>query len=242
MTWSLKNPTRMHDPEGLGRRADLAADQISGSIKSMFGTAHYSASVVHIGSATAPHFEHLSGALEPSNFEHQVASLLPRSSARTRSTSSLMPLMVWSADQSDWQMAPDITSAMKLCPGLKNMPAALALPSGENKYLLLALWASKREDVTYSTGDTTPGAAGFRENNHTNSALRVPTLTASERDCLAWSARGKTTGEISQIMALSEHTVNHYFGLAGTKLNASNRTHCVAKAIKLGLIALHEIA
>ena len=47
--------------------------------------------------------------------------------------------------------------------------------------------------------------------------------------------------EIGKILSLSEHTVNHYFTLSATKLGATNRTHAVAKAIKVGLIDLDEI-
>ena len=66
-------------------------------------------------------------------------------------------------------------------------------------------------------------------------------LSASERSCLVWCACGKTSGEIGTILSLSEHTVNHYFTLAGQKLGTNNRVHTVARAIKLGLIDLSEL-
>ena len=66
-------------------------------------------------------------------------------------------------------------------------------------------------------------------------------LSASERNCLVWCACGKTSGEIGTILSLSEHTVNHYFTLAGQKLGTNNRVHTVARAIKLGLIDLSEL-
>ena len=67
------------------------------------------------------------------------------------------------------------------------------------------------------------------------------TLSASERSCLVWCACGKTSGEIGTILSLSEHTVNHYFTIAGQKLGTNNRVHTVARAIKLGLIDLSEL-
>ena len=66
-------------------------------------------------------------------------------------------------------------------------------------------------------------------------------LNASERNCLVWCACGKTSGEIGTILSLSEHTVNHYFTLAGQKLGTNNRVHTVARAIKLGLIDPSEL-
>ncbi|MEP1206313.1 MAG: helix-turn-helix transcriptional regulator [Rhizobiaceae bacterium] len=69
----------------------------------------------------------------------------------------------------------------------------------------------------------------------------LPMLSASERNCLVWCACGKTSGEIGKILSLSEHTVNHYFSLAGQKLGTLNRVHTVSKAIQLGLIDLSEL-
>ena len=71
--------------------------------------------------------------------------------------------------------------------------------------------------------------------------LDLPSLSASERNCLVWCACGKTSGEIGSILSLSEHTVNHYFSLAGQKLGTQNRVHTVSRAIQLGLIDLSEL-
>jgi LuxR family transcriptional regulator, quorum-sensing system regulator BjaR1 len=61
-------------------------------------------------------------------------------------------------------------------------------------------------------------------------------LTAREIDCLIWTSAGKTSSEISEILALSEHTVNHYLNRAAKKLGTVNRTQAVAKALRIGLI------
>ncbi|MBB3944937.1 DNA-binding CsgD family transcriptional regulator [Rhizobium skierniewicense] len=66
---------------------------------------------------------------------------------------------------------------------------------------------------------------------------RIPdTLTDREIDCLNWTAAGKTSVEIAEILSLSEHTVNHYLNRATKKLNTVNRTQAVAKALRVGLI------
>lgn len=63
-------------------------------------------------------------------------------------------------------------------------------------------------------------------------------LTDRERDVLAWAARGKTTSVTAEILGISPKTVDVYAASAIEKLGAGNRTHAVAKAIKLGLIDL----
>jgi DNA-binding CsgD family transcriptional regulator len=64
----------------------------------------------------------------------------------------------------------------------------------------------------------------------------VDTLTEREIDCLNWTAAGKTSAEIAEILTLSEHTVNHYLNRATKKLDTVNRTQAVAKALRVGLI------
>lgn len=66
-------------------------------------------------------------------------------------------------------------------------------------------------------------------------------LTAGERRVLLWCGNGKTSFEISRILGLSEHTVNHYIASAVRKLDATNRTHAIAKAIKMGIVDVSDI-
>ncbi|MCD1265216.1 LuxR family transcriptional regulator [Shinella sumterensis] len=61
-------------------------------------------------------------------------------------------------------------------------------------------------------------------------------LTEREVQCLSWTAAGKTSLEIAEILGLSEHTVNHYLNQVTRKLEAVNRTQAVVKAIRRGLI------
>lgn len=62
------------------------------------------------------------------------------------------------------------------------------------------------------------------------------TLTDREIDCLNWTAAGKTSAEIAEILSLSEHTINHHLNRATKKLDTVNRTQAVAKALRAGLI------
>jgi LuxR family transcriptional regulator, quorum-sensing system regulator BjaR1 len=61
-------------------------------------------------------------------------------------------------------------------------------------------------------------------------------LNKREIECLYWSAEGKSSSEISTIISLSEHTVNHYLIACCRKLDAVNRVQAVAKAVRHGLI------
>ena len=61
-------------------------------------------------------------------------------------------------------------------------------------------------------------------------------LAPRERECLLWTARGKTAWEIATILSLSQDTVVHYLKSAAAKLGVHNKTHAVVKAILLGLV------
>ncbi|MGG6896485.1 MULTISPECIES: helix-turn-helix transcriptional regulator [Rhizobium] len=63
------------------------------------------------------------------------------------------------------------------------------------------------------------------------------TLSARELEVVRWTAQGKTSVEIGQILSLSDHTVNAYMMNAIKKLDCVNRTQLVAKAIRLKLIS-----
>jgi len=62
-------------------------------------------------------------------------------------------------------------------------------------------------------------------------------LTERERECLCWTAAGKTSVEIAAILGISPHTVDHYLTTAGQKLDTVNRAHTVATALRRGMIA-----
>ena len=61
-------------------------------------------------------------------------------------------------------------------------------------------------------------------------------LTAREQQCLLWCAEGKTTWETSQILGISERTVIYHIQNATEKLNVSNRSQAIARAVAMGLI------
>lgn len=62
-------------------------------------------------------------------------------------------------------------------------------------------------------------------------------LTARERECLLWTARGKTAWEIARIVGRSRGTVNFHLQSAMRKLDAVNKTQAVAIAVSAGLLS-----
>ncbi|MES2759847.1 MAG: autoinducer binding domain-containing protein [Pseudomonadota bacterium] len=61
-------------------------------------------------------------------------------------------------------------------------------------------------------------------------------LTEREREVLRWTADGKTSGEIGDILNLAERTVNFHVNNAMTKLGTSNKTATVLRAAMLRLL------
>lgn len=64
----------------------------------------------------------------------------------------------------------------------------------------------------------------------------TPHLTCKEKELLKWLTTGKTSWEISQIMAIAEGVINNMTAALRQKLNATNKSHLVFKAIRLNLV------
>ena len=61
-------------------------------------------------------------------------------------------------------------------------------------------------------------------------------LTAREIAVLRWTADGKTSHEVGELMHISERTVNFHVTNTLIKLNAPNKTAAAIKAAILGLL------
>ncbi len=68
-------------------------------------------------------------------------------------------------------------------------------------------------------------------------STQSPQLSSRERDCLHWTAAGRTTGAIGSLLGIAERTVTFHLANARRKLGAVNTHHAVSKAITLGLVA-----
>jgi DNA-binding CsgD family transcriptional regulator len=61
-------------------------------------------------------------------------------------------------------------------------------------------------------------------------------LTVRETEVVRWTSEGKTSSEIAIILGLSEHTIISHITAAARKLNAVNRAHMIAIAVRRGLV------
>lgn len=62
-------------------------------------------------------------------------------------------------------------------------------------------------------------------------APTTESLTPREIECLSWTAKGKTSWATSRILDVSENTVIFHLRNAIKKLEVTNRSHAVAKAV-----------
>ena len=69
-----------------------------------------------------------------------------------------------------------------------------------------------------------------------NQSEDIPSVSKRELECLKLTANGYTSEEIARLLKLSVHTANQYLTNTTQKLNAMNRMHAVAKALRMGLI------
>lgn len=65
---------------------------------------------------------------------------------------------------------------------------------------------------------------------------KLASISKRELECLRLTANGYTSAEIARLLGLSVHTTNQYLSSATVKLDAVNRSHAVAKALRLELI------
>jgi DNA-binding CsgD family transcriptional regulator len=65
---------------------------------------------------------------------------------------------------------------------------------------------------------------------------RQPDLTGREIEILKWTGDGKTSGEISDLLSVSENTVKFHIKNAVAKLQTANKTAAVVRAAMLGLL------
>lgn len=64
----------------------------------------------------------------------------------------------------------------------------------------------------------------------------VHNLSFREKECILWTARGKSSWETGIILGISENTVNFHIKRAMRKLDAASRRVAAIKAVNLGII------
>lgn len=115
--------------------------------------------------------------------------------------------------------------------------------NGEKILLSLAV-GSEGRDAQLAIGNAQPFVPSLLAHVHEtlrlllvgSAATQNIQLSVREKECLLWSAEGKTAWEISQILHISERTVVFHLQNASEKLGVVNRQQAVARAIALGVI------
>ena len=101
-------------------------------------------------------------------------------------------------------------------------------------HVLMVYWAQKAHDLIL---DSLKISSYFKASNSQEN-LKDAVLSVKETEVLSWAAIGKTNQEIAQTMDIQLDDVIIYMKSALKKLNVSNKTHAISKAIYLGLIEL----
>lgn len=77
----------------------------------------------------------------------------------------------------------------------------------------------------------------YTELNREKNVAKVISLSQRESDVLHWAAMGKSNSTIADILGISPHTVDTLMRRCFKKLDVSNRTSAVLKAVSSGLIS-----
>lgn len=97
--------------------------------------------------------------------------------------------------------------------------------------------AAERFSLQMFTHYCNDRVARIRGSENMRAGTDQPALSIRERDCLSWSAKGKTAAEVAMILGISENTANFHYKNTMRKLSVHTKSHAVARAITLGLIA-----
>lgn len=113
--------------------------------------------------------------------------------------------------------------------------AVLNLGTSLSASELEKIWRKNCKDIVFLVSYTHERIV---RNSFANAKATGVVLSDRERECLAWTAAGKTTWEVSQILGISKETVISHLKNAMRKLGVYSKHHAVVKAIVHGLISI----
>jgi DNA-binding CsgD family transcriptional regulator len=149
----------------------------------------------------------------------------------------------WWAGDDDWLIAASLTRCLwaERVPAPDGMPAALVLPlvDENNHASVVVLWGNRIALSMPALADMQARCLSLFARLvrlQPQPARAAPPISRRELECLRLTANGQTSEEIAATLGLSVHTANQYLTNSTQKLNAMNRMHAVAKALRLGLI------
>lgn len=71
--------------------------------------------------------------------------------------------------------------------------------------------------------------------------VTAPVISDRQRECILWSARGKSAGETATILGISPETVNQHLKLARERYDVHTRQSLVLSALFDGIIGFRDI-
>ncbi len=187
----------------------------------------------------------ISGRLDVESQEHLLTCRLEELAAAVKKPGESLLPFIWSEQLNRWTPIGGSTEFSAKWPfgDAECLTLGLFFPSGNSGILGFVLKDVRRDGTgTQLERFHSLGLVIVARTIQLQSPGAPRVLSKNERLCLVWCAKGKTSLEIARILSLSEHTINHYFSVATSKLDAASRSHAIAKAIKIGLIGYDEIA
>lgn len=124
----------------------------------------------------------------------------------------------------------------------KNNDLLGAINAGADGYLLKnakpAQLCKAIRDIAAGKGVLAPEVTPhiFNRVKTITGSTSVPTVSPREKEVLELLAKGASTNEIASVLTISENTVKTHIARILKKLDASNRTEAVARAIALGIL------
>ncbi len=111
--------------------------------------------------------------------------------------------------------------------------STLNVSGGKDERQFDEIYQANRQNLLWIAAQTHEAFLRLSEDAPDEDRIR---LTDRERDCLLWTARGKTAWEVGQILSISEETVLFHLKNATRKLGVFSKHHAVVKAVMKGHI------
>ncbi|KZN60399.1 helix-turn-helix transcriptional regulator [Pseudoalteromonas luteoviolacea] len=112
----------------------------------------------------------------------------------------------------------------------------LPVHAGHNEHGAILLHIDNPQEIEHLCWYWSPIATYLVRAYIKISKQRLKPITKREKDCLLWACEGKTSWEISQILGVSERTVNFHLANCIEKTNSANRLQAIAKCVVSNII------
>lgn len=173
--------------------------------------------------------------------QYQVNNYLAIDPTVQHAMSSLLPL-IWTDDLFDqarelWEDAHSFGLCFGWAQSVRDFNGSVSMLTlaRSNEPISETELNAKRRDIAYLTQITHEGMSKCLKVSQVMPEVSVK-LSSREKEVLQWTAVGKTSGEISSILNITERTVNFHINNTINKLNVTNKTAAAIKAAILGFL------